>query len=214
MAELLAVITLFLEDSNVEPMSDDEDSSDDSEFEDMVNSLGKEKVPKNSIINYYEVTVQGYRSSEFMTHFRISPQLFWNLSDAYAATPEYQQMLKYNPHRTLLPDKILAIFLWFTAHEACSYRDVADRFHISLSTVHWCIIRGVVFLSNMSSQVIKWPSDAEMQQEAAVREVRCGIPGVFGIHYHFLRNYGLKKYQSQIYHSSLKLQVVWMVQKL
>ena len=89
-------------------------------------------------------------------------------------------MLKYKPHRTLLPDKILSVFLWFTAHEACSYRDVADRFHASLSTVHWCIVRAVVFLSNMASQVIKWPSHAEIEAEAVAREARCGIPGVFG----------------------------------
>jgi len=107
---------------------------------------------------------------------------------------------KYNPERTLEPAKIIAIFLWFAAHEACSYRDVADRFHISLSTVHWSIMRAIVFLSNMAPQVIRWPSNAEMLDEAQVRDAR-QIPGVFGKYYFIIlpRNGSGELYNSLLF---------------
>jgi len=158
----------------------DGSESDDSEFEEIMERLFKERIPSHAITNYYELTVQGSTKIEFVRHFRITPQLFWNLSKRYENTAAYQRMLKFNPKRTLPADKIIAVFLWFAAHEGCCYRDLCDHFHVSLSTVHWCIIRSVAFVSNMSAEVIRWPSPTKMQEEAAFREGRRRIPGIFG----------------------------------
>ena len=41
-----------------EIFEDEESSSDESDLEDIVKLIGKEKIPMNGIVNYYEVTVQ------------------------------------------------------------------------------------------------------------------------------------------------------------
>lgn len=176
-------ITMFLWevmfDEDIADISSDDDDSDEEELCSLLNPW-KQKVPRVSIIRYYETTVQAYPIKTFVTHFRIQPELFWQLAKDYEETEEYQSMLLYNPNRVLKADKTLAIFLWFAAHEACAFRDVSDRFNISLSTVHWAIVRMTAFLSNKAAAVIKWPSAVEMVEEADVRETRCKIPGIVG----------------------------------
>ena len=55
----MATIVFLLDELNVESISSDEDSSDDSDTENIFSLLGKEKMPKNAVMSYYEITVQG-----------------------------------------------------------------------------------------------------------------------------------------------------------
>lgn len=71
------------------------------------------------------------------------------------------------------------IFLWFIGHQTASFRDVADRFNITLSSLHRVIQRVVIFLSNLSPQIITWPTEVEKRNiEQHFREK--GFPDVIG----------------------------------
>lgn len=73
----------------------------------------------------------------------------------------------------------ILIFLWFIAHEAAGFRDVADRFGIAISTLHKTLQRVVIFVSNLSGQVIKWPDD-EHKRIIENNFNENGFPGVIG----------------------------------
>ncbi|KAJ4429054.1 hypothetical protein ANN_26050 [Periplaneta americana] len=58
-------------------------------------------------------------------------------------------------------EKTVLIFLWYIGHQTSSFRDVADRFDIAISSMHRVIRRVAIYLSNLSPQVIKWPTQNE-----------------------------------------------------
>ncbi|KAL4149198.1 hypothetical protein QTP88_003191 [Uroleucon formosanum] len=69
--------------------------------------------------------------------------------------------------------------MWFVGHQTASYRDVADRLNITLSSLHRIIERVTYFLSNYSPQIIKWPNNEQIREsEKAFREN--GFPMVIG----------------------------------
>ena len=77
------------------------------------------------------------------------------------------------------PEKYTAVFLWFAGHQTSSFRDVADRFNISISCLHKIIKKMAVLISNMSPETIYWPNNTEKQEiEMSFREK--GFPGVIG----------------------------------
>lgn len=82
-------------------------------------------------------------------------------------------------------DKISArnqvyIFLWFAGHEAASFRDVADRFNVSISSLFRITRRLTYFLSNLAPEIIQWPNLQEKREiERFFREK--GFPGVIGV---------------------------------
>jgi hypothetical protein len=78
------------------------------------------------------------------------------------------------------PQKHFAVFLWFAGHEACSYRDLADRFDLSLSTVCIIISRIIYFLSAMSTEVICWPEQQQKEEMAEYFGSRYGFNGQIG----------------------------------
>lgn len=55
-------------------------------------------------------------------------------------------------------------FLWFIGHQSSSYRDVADRFGITLSTLFDVITRVADFLISIAPTVIKYPNSNEKKQ--------------------------------------------------
>lgn len=69
--------------------------------------------------------------------------------------------------------------MWFVGHQAASFRDVADRFNITLSSLHRIIERLTYFLSNYSPQIIKWPNDEE-KQEPEISFKANGFPMAIG----------------------------------
>lgn len=64
-------------------------------------------------------------------------------------------------------------------HQTASFRDVGDRFNITISSVNRIVRRVTLFLSNMSRETIKWPNDGEkLVSEEHFR--RNGFPNVIG----------------------------------
>lgn len=75
----------------------------------------------------------------------------------------------------------MLIFLWFAGHEACSFRDLSDRFDLSLFSVGSIIERVSMFLSSLSSDVIKWPNDQKKEESAKFFGKKCLFHKAIGI---------------------------------
>ncbi|XP_026476408.1 uncharacterized protein LOC113382063 [Ctenocephalides felis] len=108
------------------------------------------QVPKNE--EYLEKVVPLFDDIQFLENFRISKTTCSNISD---------NKIKYGPFGKICAFNQILIFLWFAGHQTSSYRDVSDRFNITLSTLHGIVQRVAFFLSNLSPKFIKWPSDEE-----------------------------------------------------
>ncbi|XP_017486646.1 PREDICTED: uncharacterized protein LOC108375077 [Rhagoletis zephyria] len=125
---------------------------------------------RNCVKHYFERIVPSYYESEFRSHFRTSRSLFASLSDRLFQS-EYYQMLR--PDKRNSEKLYLLVFLWFAGHESCSYRDLADRFDLSLSTICLIINRVSMFLSSTSPQIIKWPTASEKQESSESFQNKC-----------------------------------------
>lgn len=119
-----------------------------------------------------------YSDNEFREHFRVSRIIAnevaqqFNSSNYFSVNVgEYDKITAYE--HTL-------IFLWYAGHETASFRDVADRFCISISCL-WRVIRRVTYFISieLSPQVIKWPS-AEEKVIIESHFRNNGFPGVIG----------------------------------
>lgn len=71
-------------------------------------------------------------------------------------------------------------FLWFVGHQSASYRDVADRFGITISTLYNIINRVTDFIMSLAPNIIKYPNLAEKQETAAFFEEKKGFPNIIG----------------------------------
>lgn len=69
--------------------------------------------------------------------------------------------------------------MWFVGHQTASFRDVADRFNITLSSLHRIIERLTYFLSNYSPQIIKWPNN-QQKRESEMSFRANGFPMAIG----------------------------------
>lgn len=64
-------------------------------------------------------------------------------------------------------------------HQTASFRDFADRFNITISSINRIIHRLTSFLSNLSAEIIKWLNEAEKRiSEEYFREN--GFPNIIG----------------------------------
>lgn len=154
---------------------DDEFENSSSSDEDLTFSLMKEN--RHCIVNYFESIIPTYTDHEFKTHFRIDRILFEDLCNQLQNSPIYT---KLRGHNLVSPAKHLAIFLWFAGHEACSYRDLADRFNLSLWTIHYIIYRVTMFLSSKAKSIIKWPSIHKMKNTSDYYLREKKFPGIIG----------------------------------
>lgn len=151
-----------------------EDHEDD---EQVIKFLIEQRNERNCVENYVEKVVYNYNYNEFKTHFRLSVNTFSKLCKRYEQHHLFQD-LRYD--KRYPPDKHMLVFLWFSAHEACSFRDIADRFDLSLSTVSLIIARVSRFISSMSDEVIMWPNKERKQEISAYFQMKTGFPNVIG----------------------------------
>lgn len=77
-------------------------------------------------------------------------------------------------------EKHILCYLWFVGHETASYRDVADRFGITLSALHNIITRVTTFILSLARDIIKYPTLAEKEETVAFYFKRKGFPGIIG----------------------------------
>ncbi|KAF6214321.1 hypothetical protein GE061_009061 [Apolygus lucorum] len=132
--------------------------------------------PKNE--NYLRDTVSQYTDTQFREHFRLSRGVAAYLTQIYAASPAYQENSTGGNGKLGAYEQVL-IFLWFAGHQTASFRDVADRFNITISSLFRVNIRLIHFISGLAEEVIRWPSRQEQTTiEASFR--RKGFPGVVG----------------------------------
>lgn len=153
-------------------MSDHLTSSDE-DFEELLEVL---EIPKS--LNYFEEIVPKFSDAEYSTHFRVSRHMSQQLAERFGTSEYYHH--QEGDSMKVTPLKYILVFLWFSANESVSYRDVADRFAISHSTLFKIVRRVTNFLSNLSSEIIVWPTDEEkIEIEAFFRDRH--FPGVIGV---------------------------------
>lgn len=86
-------------------------------------------------------------------------------------------------------EKHILCYLWFVGQESASYRDVADRFGITLSTLYNIITRVTDFISFFANNVIKYPNAIEKAEIVAFYQGSKGFPDVIGNIYLYLSNF-------------------------
>ncbi|KAB0795809.1 hypothetical protein PPYR_01871 [Photinus pyralis] len=166
----------LLEDEDSTASSDSEDSIEENVLQACMSSCIKGS--RNCIKLFFENTVPTYSFEEFKMHFRITRPLFNSLAIKFRDSSEYKSIERH--YNTVSYEKQVGLFLWFAGHEACAYRDLADRFDLSLWTVHTIIYRVSRFLSNMSVNVIKWPSLQQRLESEQKFSSKYNFPGVIG----------------------------------
>lgn len=135
------------------------------------------KISQIRFCSYLEDVVLRWSDNEWIKHLRISKELLFHLAGEYEKTDSFKSLQS----DVIAPVKTLVIFLWFAGHECASFRDIANRFDISINALHVVIRRAINFLSvDMAKQAIKWPSVAEMEAESRYHVSHCGLVGIIG----------------------------------
>lgn len=84
-------------------------------------------------------------------------------------------------YEPISPEKHIITFLWYVGHESAGYRDVADRFGITISALYNVISRVTNFLIFLAPNVIRFPTlqEREATKQFFLQQKR--FPGVIGI---------------------------------
>lgn len=67
-------------------------------------------------------------------------------------------------HDKITAEKHILSYLWFVGHETGSYRDIADRFGIAISTLYQIITRVTEFIMSLAPSIIRYPTPAEKEE--------------------------------------------------
>lgn len=132
-------------------------ASESSGEEDLEVLLDADLRPKNT--DYFEQIIPQYSDEIFIEHFRVSRPVANLISERFAESNYYSTHT--GCYGTLSAQNAIYIYLWFVGHQTASFRDVADRFDVTISTLFRIIRRVSYFLSNLSPEVIHWPSENE-----------------------------------------------------
>ncbi|KAJ8978153.1 hypothetical protein NQ317_016856 [Molorchus minor] len=104
-------------------------TSSEEEENDMVLQIPR---PKNK--NYITETVSRYNNEVFMEHFRVSKQVYQSIVDAFQHS-EHFKTTQSGRFGKISGEVHIFIVLWFAGHQTASFRDVADRFDITISSL-------------------------------------------------------------------------------
>lgn len=104
------------------------------------------KRPKNE--DFFEETIPQYQ--EFSKHFRVTGHVAESLVTKFESSEYYKR--HSGQYSKLSALQQVLIFLWFVGHKTASFRDVADRFNIIISSLYRIVRRITYFLSNLSPQ--------------------------------------------------------------
>ncbi|KAL4127339.1 hypothetical protein QTP88_011514 [Uroleucon formosanum] len=151
-------------------------SSDDDFFLDSDDEayLEDRKRPKNE--NYFE-TVARYNDLEFMEHFRVRHHIAYDLAVHFEGSQEFNETT--GGHGKITAYNQVLIFLWFAGHLTASFRDVADRFCITISSLFRIVRRLTHVISYMASTVITWQNEHEKQRTRDFFQIK-GFSNVIG----------------------------------
>ncbi|XP_039310273.1 putative nuclease HARBI1 [Solenopsis invicta] len=149
-------------------------SSSDSEIEELLllKKFAKRKKIQR-IERYIEKVVSNYTNRQFQSHFRITRTAFEVLLTILG--PNLENLDTGRP--TTSVEKQLLSVIWLLATPD-SYRSVGERFDISKSTLFACFERVISALNSVSSQVICWPMQEELETIKEKFKAMAGIDGV------------------------------------
>ncbi|KAI4468071.1 hypothetical protein MML48_2g00013129 [Holotrichia oblita] len=137
----------------------DTTSSSDDEMED-IQIIRYSLNSRQCIENYFDV-ISKYNDVEFRTHFRFGRDGMTFLSDRFSSSSIYQDLLRTRYLRlNVTAYKSMLIFVWFASHKD-GYRQIGDRFDLSISSVFEVITRVSLFLSGLAENVIRFPISQE-----------------------------------------------------
>lgn len=74
----------------------------------------------------------------------------------------------------------LLTFLWFVGHQTSSYRDVADCFGLSLSTLFNVLSRVTEYLLLIAPSIIQLPDNEGKKRIEEHFHTKHGFPGIIG----------------------------------
>ncbi|KAF6217344.1 hypothetical protein GE061_001698 [Apolygus lucorum] len=160
--------------SEDEPVvSDLEISNDDDEELELF--FGTRLRPKNE--NFIQKVVRQYNDVEFVEDFRVSYHVAVLIANRYRNSTVYSYHV--GPYGKVEAYEQVLIFLWFVGNETTSFRAVSNLFDISKSALAKILKKLIFFVSDMSGEVITWPTEEEMQESERYFRLQ-GFPGAIG----------------------------------
>lgn len=174
-AVFVVALKMFFEDNaSVTFLEDDED---DLGLIILALLASKERNNRNSIKNYFEVTIPNYSDEEFFKFFRMTRRTYsLLLLECKQHVVDQQASSKY----PLIPfEKQLLITLWYLAKGA-TLIDISDKFDVTVSSVWRCLDRILDILVTLKSKYIKWPSENECTTISAQFMELGPLPNVIG----------------------------------
>jgi hypothetical protein len=87
--------------------------------------------------------------------------------------------------REVSPEQKTLMFLWYVANQNC-FREIADKFNVTKSKAHKCVLEVLDKVCDLARRYIKWPSEQEMTASSLAfgRTARCprAIGAIDGCH--------------------------------
>ncbi|XP_026826173.1 putative nuclease HARBI1 isoform X2 [Ooceraea biroi] len=129
--------------------------------------------------NYIENIVYNYDDKDFIMHFRLSRLIVYELINKFRTSIIFTSIEDRVENVKVSAEKHILCYLWFVGHETGSYRDVADRFGIALSTLYYIITRVTEFIMSLAPQFIRYLTAVEKEETSNYFREK-GFPGIIG----------------------------------
>ncbi|VEN63160.1 unnamed protein product [Callosobruchus maculatus] len=196
MANSNAIIVLALQAMNSSEDSGDEDGEDKhyNEFLSCVADVNDDGVDFSQVVQivklveqepivkikkYVDLIVPAYSDETFTSHFRLRRSIAGQLAKTFQESENFRSLLGHGGFEAVSPEKHILAYLWFVGHNS-SFRDISDRFDLSLSGAQSVVTRITNFIISIGSQFIHVPTYEEKESTKMdyLREKQ--VPGVLG----------------------------------
>lgn len=138
------------------------------------------RIQRVKVMNYVENQTRNYNENDFIMHFRLSREVAYTLINRFERSPIFTSLRGPAGFEPTSPEKHILCYLWFVGHQTASYRDVADRFGVTLSTLYKIISRVTTFLMSIAPNIIKFPSLEERNLTKQHYLEKKRFPGIIG----------------------------------
>ncbi|KYN21047.1 Putative nuclease HARBI1 [Trachymyrmex cornetzi] len=145
----------------------------------LINGLAQRR-QRTCIPDYVKNIIPVYSEKEFIMHYRLKRMLVTDIIDKFNQWLHFRNLGGHGGFEPISAEKHIFTFLWFAGHQSASFRDVADRFNVSLSTLESILRRVTQFLYEMRNEVIRYPTEAEKQRTQRHYFENKDFPGVIG----------------------------------
>ncbi|XP_036151281.1 protein ALP1-like isoform X2 [Monomorium pharaonis] len=113
-------------------------------------------------------------------HFRLSREVTYRLINQFSESEIFTSLQDEVGRQKIIAEKHILCYLWFVGHHSASYRDVADRFGITLSALYNIITRVTDFILTLANNIIRYPNAAEKAETAIFYQNAKGFPNIIG----------------------------------